>query len=133
MLFLFPLNVMCRQRMLELMQKIAGAGGVCATRFENRTYTDPNGNKRGHNHNRGVDAGMPIPVCEFKAGINDDESLTSLNKDIDWPSLYSDDRSTLAKCVRALQDAINKSLEWANKLHIQYHDGVSCCTVEAYV
>jgi len=121
------LNVMNRELMLNLVQKIAGAGRLVATRFLNRVYIDPFGRKRGQNHNRGVDAGCAIPVCCFKLGINSDVSLTALNKDIDWASLYSDDRSPLCSCPLVMQKAFDESLDWARKNQISYHDGVSCC------
>ena len=123
-------NAMHRGLMLRLMQKLAGAGRVCATRFAGRTYTAPSGERRGETHNRGVDAGCPIPVSCFKVGINSDVALTGLNKELDWASLYSDDRSALAKCARILQSALSKSAIWAKKHGILYHDGVSCCLNE---
>ena len=120
-------NVMDRETMLTEAQKIAGAGELCSTRFDGRTYTAPNGERRGGGHNRGVDAGCPIPVFCFKTGINTDVSLTGLNKELDWASLYSDDRSALSSCANILQRALNMSTTWAKKRSILYHDGISCC------
>ena len=120
-------NVMCRETMLKVLQKIAGAGRLIASRFKNRTYIAPDGCHYGHDHNRGVDAGCPIPVCSFKAGINNDVSLTGLNVELEWASLYSDDRSALADCAKKLQSAIDGSLSWAERRNIKYHDGKNCC------
>ena len=113
--------------MLNLVQKIAGAGRLVATRFAERVYIDPFGNKRGHGHNRGVDAGCPISVCCFKLGINSDVSLTGLNSNLDWSSVYSDDRSPLTTSGEVLQGALSDSVKWAKKHKILYHDGITCC------
>ena len=124
-------NVMNRETMLKAMQRIAGAGRLIYTRFLNRTYIAPDGIHYGQGHNTGVDAGCPIPVCAFKAGINTDVNLTGLNKALDWASLYSDDRSALAKSAAVLQAAITASLSWASSRFIKYHDGVTCCLEKA--
>ena len=121
-------NVLCRALMLYLLHKIAGAGFLVESRFLNRTYTDPFGNKRSCKaHNTGVDAGLPIPVVSFKAGINSDVNLTSKNKELDWASVYSDDRSSLARTARRLQKAVNGSYLWSRLYHHPYHNGTSCC------
>ena len=120
-------NVMHRGTMLSQMQKIAGAGKLIASRFMGRTYIGPDKKHHGQCHNQGVDAGCPIPVCAFKAGINSDISMTGLNKELDWASVYSDDRSALAKTGAKSQNAIDGSVEWAKKRYIKYHDGVNCC------
>ena len=120
-------NSMHRGHMLKLMEKIAGAGKLCKTRFHNRTYTAPGGEIRGQGHNMGVDAGCPIPVTSFKAGINSDVSLTALNEKLDWAALYSDDRSALVSTANILQNALDCSSVWAESISILYHDGLSCC------
>ena len=127
-------NVLCRSLMIYLLHKIAGAGPLLASRFHKRTYIDPNGNIRScEKHNTGVDAGLPIPVCAFKAGINSDTSLTSKNPNIDWGSVYSDDRSGLSRSGKALQSAIDRSCAWSLKYHHPYHDGIRCCLDNAGV
>ena len=125
-------NVLCRALMLYLLHKIAGAGFLVKSRFLNRTYTDPFGNKRScEAHNTGVDAGLPIPVVSFKAGINSDVHLTSKNKELDWASVYSDDRSSLARTAKRLQKAVNGSYLWSRLYHHPYHNGTSCCLDDA--
>ena len=70
-----------RSVMLCEIQKIAGAGDICRSRFQDRVYTFED-MVRGHDYNRDVDPGSPISVVLFKLLMNTDVSLTSLNKNI---------------------------------------------------
>ena len=115
-------NMAYRGVMLSEVHRIAGAGGLCASRFDGRVYVF-DGEERGHEFNRGVDAGSPIAVFLFKLNMNHDKALTALNPDLDWPSLYSDDRSALVRLcnIFGLQKALDESWSRAKILNVLYH------------
>ena len=64
-------NMANRSVMLMKIQKIAGAGDLCFSRFNGRVYTF-DGEERGQEFNRGVDPGAPISVLLFKLFMNSD-------------------------------------------------------------
>ena len=117
-------NMANRTVMLERIHKIAGAGNICKSRFDNRVYTY-DGEKRGQGFNRGVDPGAPVSVLLFKLFMNTDRALSALNPNLLWPSLYSDDRSPLFEADEYIngnaQLAWDSSKEWSDQCGCEYH------------
>jgi hypothetical protein len=110
--------------MLREIQRIAGAGDICRSRFEGRVYTFED-MVRGRMFNRGVDPGSPISVVLFKLFMNTDTSLTSLNEGLIWASCYSDDRAPIFSADDALsgltQSNLARSYEWSRATGCEYH------------
>ena len=113
-----------RSVMLCEIQRIAGAGDICRSRFQGRVYTFED-MVRGQNFNRGVDPGSPISVVLFKLFMNTDVSLTSLNDKIVWASCYSDDRAPIIPADDAVsgvaQEAFDGSTKWSEETACEYH------------
>ena len=92
-------NTTKRSTVVEQAQIIAGAGKLMMTRWLDRTYTFE-GEVRGHEYNRGTDAGAVLAVWGFDRWINTDTSCqTSAGVDehgrpiICQPCNFSDDRN----------------------------------------
>jgi hypothetical protein len=117
-------NMANRSVMLQQIQRIAGAGDICRSRFDGRVYMYE-GEERGQLYNRGVDPGAPISVLLFKTFMNTDLDLTALNVNILWAAGYSDDRAAIASADQVVgghfQDAHSSSFEWATKHGCEYH------------
>ena len=89
-----------RSTVVKEAQRVAGAGRIMMTRWLGRTYTFE-GQTRGHEYNRGIDAGAVLSVWGFDQWINTDISTQHRGpKDhqgrpvICEPCNFSDDRST---------------------------------------
>ena len=135
-----------RTTIVECAQKICGAGRIFRTRFENRTYTFE-GEVRGIEYNRGVDAGTQISVRGFGWSMDTDCSTTTANTGLLCHPNYSDDRnitgsgsfvqsgkfqetiscSTAAQCststcARETDCGTPCSYCWAKRERITYHE-----------
>ena len=113
-----------RQTILNEVQKIAGAGSLMKSWFEDRSYTF-DGKEYNLDANCGVLPGTLLGVFGFKSFINTDETLTAKNKELLWASGYSDDRSP---CVNAdtvnsgqFQSHLDKSVDYMKTQGCEYH------------
>ena len=117
-------NMANRTVMLKEIQRIAGAGRLCRSRFEGRVYSFE-GEKRGLRFNRGVDPGSPVSVFLFKLFMNTDVSLSGLNKNLIWAAAYSDDRAPIIPAddyiTGSAQYIWNQSEKWADDNKVEYH------------
>ena len=113
-----------RETTIYEAERIAGAGKLLASRWEDRNYT-MDGKVRGLGYNQGTDPGTPIAVWEFKIFMNTDISFSGYNKKLLWAAMFSDDRSPLwsGKQVREghAQESIDGTCQWANEKRVRYH------------
>ena len=110
-----------RQVIINESQRIAGAGSIMKSWFNDRTSIFEN-KESIFESNCGVLPGTSIGVVGFKLFINQDLSLTGKNNELLWACAYSDDRSPVvgAKYVNAgsFQDTIDESFRFAEKMDV---------------
>jgi len=113
-----------RETILKKSQKVAGAGHLLKTWFNDRTYIFDS-KKYDFDANCGVLPGTLIGVFGFKVFINEDGELTGLNPDLLWPSCYSDDRSPIANCdvvnSGRFQEILDNSFKFMEEQGCKYH------------
>ena len=85
-------NTTKRSTVVKEAQRVAGAGKLLMTRWKDRTYTFE-GQIRGHNYNRGTDAGATLAVWGFDKWINTDTSCQTRG-----PKNGNGDSIVLANC-----------------------------------
>ena len=103
---------------------MSGAGELLESWFDDRTF-EFEGKKESFLANRGVLPGTLIGPTGFKAFINRDRALTSLNKKLIWASPYSDDRSPIFSVSDVdsgfCQETLDSSFRFMRNRNCHYH------------
>ena len=113
-----------RSQILKFAERIAGAGRILFSRYQDRRYKYKD-EVRGEDMNRGVDPGCPVSVWEFKVFMVSDKALTLQNDRILFPAPYSDDRAPYSMEQNVvngdLQSTWDDSSKWAREMGVTYH------------
>ena len=124
-------NVTKRSTVVAEAQRIAGAGRLIMTRWKDRTYTFE-GQVRGHEYNRGTDAGAILAVWSFDRWISTDRSCQKRalpdgrNSVILETCNFSDDRNPSAKGSdvqngRFQNEVVDGMEHWAMDEDAEFH------------
>jgi DNA-directed RNA polymerase subunit RPC12/RpoP len=124
-------NTTNRSTVVREAQRIAGAGRIMMTRWQDRTYTFE-GEVRGLGYNRGTDAGAMLSVWGFDRWISTDTS-TQMRSYRDGkqvvtiaPCNYSDDRNPNSRGSdvengRFQTEVLNEMVLWGSKEGATFH------------